>query len=149
MVPLRGRVVTRIVKSPKLYFYDTGLVSYLTGVYDKTSFEQGPMLGSLFENYIVSDILKRELHNKSHAELYFYRSSNVEEIDLIIDRKQAQELIEIKAGEIFTPRMTKEIEKFKGPNTTGYLLYRGKTMKYLPDVHVMNYQDYLGPERPI
>lgn len=133
----------RIVKSPKIYFFDTGLVSYLTGINSKESFEQGPMLGSLFENYIVSDILKRELHNKSHAELFFYRSSNGEEIDLIIDRKNSLELIEIKAGETFTPRMTKEIEKFNDQNTTGYLLYRGKTKTYLPNIHVLNYQEYL------
>lgn len=133
----------RIVKSPKIYFYDTGLISYLTGIQSKENFEQGPMLGSLFENYIISDILKRELHNKSHAELYFYRSSNGEEIDLIVDRKQTRELIEIKAGETFTSRMTKEIEKFSDQNTTGYLLYRGRTMTYLPNVHVLNYQEYL------
>ncbi len=133
----------RIVKSPKMYFYDTGLISYLTGINSKESFEQGPMLGSLFENYIVSDILKRELHTKSHAELFFYRSSNGEEIDLIIDRKNKRELIEIKAGETFTPRMTKEIEKFNDQNTIGYLLYRGKTKTYLPNVRVLNYQEYL------
>lgn len=139
----------RVVKSPKIYFYDTGLVSYLTGVQSKENFEQGPMLGSIFENYIISDILKRELHNKSHAELYFYRSSNGEEIDLIIDRKQTRELIEIKSGETFTPRMTKEIEKLSDNNTTGYLLYRGTTMPYLPNVHVWNYQEYLDSKTPL
>jgi len=139
----------RIVKSPKLYFYDTGLVSYLTGIQSKENFEQGPMLGSLFENYIISDILKRELHNKSHAELYFYRTSNGDEIDLIIDRKQTREIIEIKAGETFTTRMTKEIENFSDQNTQGYLLYRGKTRKYLPKVSVLNYQDYLDSKKPV
>lgn len=138
----------RIVKSPKLYFYDTGLVSYLTGVQNENNFEQGPMLGSIFENYIISDILKRELHNKSHAELYYYRTSNGEEIDLIIDRKQTRELIEIKAGETFTPKMTKEIEKFKEANSTGYLLYRGKSTAYLPNIHVLNYQEYLKSQEP-
>lgn len=139
----------RIVKSPKIYFYDTGLVSYLTGINSKETFEHGPMLGGLFENYVISDILKRELHNKSHAELYFYRSSNSEEIDLIIDRKQMRELIEIKAGETFTPKMTKEIEKFKDQATTGYLLYRGKTLPYLSSVYVQNYQDYLDSKTPV
>lgn len=139
----------RIVKSPKIYFHDTGLVSYLTGIQSKENFEQGPMQGSLFENYIVSDILKREIHNKSHAELFYYRSSNGEEIDLIIDRRSHQELIEIKSGETFTPRMTREIEKFKQEHAAGYLLYRGKTMPYLPDVRVMNYQEYLHAKVPV
>jgi predicted AAA+ superfamily ATPase len=96
----------------------------------------------------VSDILKRELHNKSHAELYYYRTSNGEEIDLIIDRKHTRELIEIKAGETFTPRMTNEIEKFKDKNSIDYLLYRGKTIPYLPEVRVMNYQEYLESKTP-
>lgn len=136
----------RIIKSPKIYFYDTGLVSYLTGIQSEESFEQGPMYGSIFENYIVSDILKREVHNKSHAELFYYRTSNGEEIDLIIERQQTRELIEIKASETFTPRMVKEIEKFKGKNTTGHLLYRGKSLPYLPDINILNYQEYLAPK---
>lgn len=78
----------------------------------------------------------------------FNRSSNGDEIDLIIDRKQTRELIEIKAGETFTPRMTKEIEKFNDQNTTGYLLYRGQTITYLPNVHVLNYQEYLDSKLP-
>lgn len=139
----------RVVKSPKLYFYDTGLVSYLVGINSMETFEQGPMLGSLFENYIISDILKREIHNKSHAELYYYRSSNGEEIDLIIDRKITRELIEIKTSETFTSRMTKEIEKFSDQNTMSYLLYRGKSIVYLPRVHVMNYQEYLTSKKPL
>ena len=134
----------RIVKSPKIYFYDTGLVSYLTGVSTEESFEQGPMMGSLFENYVVSEVLKREVHNKTHAELYFYRTSNGEEIDLIIDRKQSLELIEIKASETFSPKMIREIEKLRDEASVGYLLYRGKTLRYLPEIHVMNYAEYLG-----
>lgn len=139
----------RIVKSPKLYFYDTGLVSYLTGISNAALFENGPMLGSLFENYIVSEILKRELHNKTHAELYFYRTSNGEEIDLIIDRKQHRELIEIKSGETFTPKMTREIEKLLNAQSSGYLLYRGQAVPYLSNVSVMNYKTYLKNDGPV
>ncbi len=138
----------RIVKSPKIYFYDTGLASYLTGINTVETFEHGPMTGPLFENYIVSEVLKREVHNKTHAELYFYRTSNDEEIDLIVDRKQTRELIEIKSGETFTPRMTKALEKFCDDQSTGYLLYRGKSMRYLSKIHVMNYEDYLDSGKP-
>src|SRR5262249_53581533 len=52
----------RIIKSPKIYFYDTGLVSYLTGMTTYEQFDQGPLAGSLFENYIVSEIVKKEAH---------------------------------------------------------------------------------------
>lgn len=136
----------RIVKSPKIYFYDTGLVSYLTGINAEENFEQGPMTGSLFENYIVSEILKREVHYKTHAELYFYRTSNDEEIDLIVDRKQSRELIEIKAGETFSPKMSKTLEKYCDKTSTGYLLYRGKSIPYVPEIRVLNYAEYLEVE---
>lgn len=145
--PYYNNLGKRIVKSPKVYFYDTGLVSYLTGISNANLFERGPLLGSLFENYMVSEILKREIHLKSHAELYFYRTSNGEEVDLIIDRKQHREFIEIKAGETFTPKMSRALENLCDKESTGYLLYRGKNVPYLPNIQVMNYQDYLKPGR--
>ena len=77
----------RITKSPKIYFYDTGLVSFLTGIKDADVFEHGPMYGPLFENYVVSEIMKREIHSKADSELFYYRTSNGVEIDLIIDHK--------------------------------------------------------------
>ncbi len=77
----------RIVKSPKIYFYDTGLVSYLTGIQSKSMFEQGPMAGSLFENYIVSEIMKKNLHNKTNHRLYYVRTSNNDEIDVIEENR--------------------------------------------------------------
>ena len=70
--------------------------------------------------------------------------SNDEEIDLIIDYKQRRELIEIKSSETFNPRMTKTLEKFIDGKSTGYLLYRGKAIKNTPDIHIMNYGDYLS-----
>lgn len=132
----------RIVKSPKIYFYDTGLVSYLTGISTKELFEQGPMAGSIFENYIISEVMKKEIHQKSNAELFYLRTSQGEEIDLIIDRKQYKELIEIKSGESFNAKMTKTIELFFEPKDKGYLLYQGQNMQYVPEISILNYLNY-------
>lgn len=132
----------RIVKSPKVYFYDTGLVSFLTGITTQELFEHGPMAGSIFENYIVAEVLKKEVHQKTNAELFYLRTSNGEEIDLIVDRKQYKELIEIKLSETFSQKMTKTIVNFQKKNDKGLILYRGKTMPYLPELAVMNYLDY-------
>ncbi len=132
----------RIIKSPKIYFYDTGLVSYLTGIHSTRLFEQGPMTGSIFENYIVSEVLKRELHRKTHAELFYIRTSHGAEVDLIIDRKTHKELIEIKSGETFKPMMVNALEEFMEKGDQGYLLYRGKEFPYDKRIRVMNYQDY-------
>lgn len=133
----------RIVKSPKIYFYDTGLVSYLTGVTTKTLFENGPMAGSIFENHVVAEVMKREKHLRSNSELFFLRTSHGEEIDLIVDRKSSRDLVEIKHGETFSPRMTRAIETFIEEGDRGFLLYQGKAKPYLKNIHISHYLDYL------
>jgi len=133
----------RIIKSPKIFFYDTGLISFLTGVRDKEMFEQGPMYGAIFENYIISEIMKREVHAKADSELFYIRTSNGAEVDLLIDRKTELEYIEIKTSETYRREMTKPIESFKKVNEKGCLLYRGKTLKSLPELRIINYRDYL------
>jgi len=134
----------RIVKSPKIYFYDTGLVSHLTGISTEQLFSQGPMAGAIFENYIISEIIKRETHIKSSAEFYYYRTTKGQEIDLIIDRKISQDFIEIKYNATFHPRMVKQITKFMTKDHRGYLLYTGKSLPYHSNIKILNYKDYLS-----
>lgn len=132
----------RIIKSPKIYFHDTGLVSFLTGVRDKDIFEHGPMYSPIFENYIISEIFKQELHAKEDSELFYIRTSNGNEIDLLIDRKTEVEFIEIKSSETFRSEMTRTIEGFKEKSEKGYLIYQGKTLTSSSDLRIMNYKDY-------
>lgn len=133
----------RIVKSPKLYFYDNGLVAYLVGIDTKAHFEKGPMSGSLFENYIVAEIYKKILHTKTSADLYYYRTHNGNEIDLIIDHKRNKELIEIKHSETYHPRMIASLELIYEKDDEAFLLYKGKELAVSPIVKVKYYQDYL------
>lgn len=133
----------RIIKSPKIYFYDTGLISYLTGIRDKSLYEQGPMKGAIFENYVIAEIIKKETHLKSMAEFFYYRSSSGNEIDLIIDRKTKQEFIEIKSSMTFTPKMLKPLERLIEPKTTGYLIYSGENLPFKKNIHIINYLDFL------
>jgi predicted AAA+ superfamily ATPase len=134
----------RITKAPKIYFHDTGLVSFLTGIKDSEAFERGPMYGPLFENYVISEIMRRETHAKSDSELFFYRTSNGLEIDLIIDRKSIQEFVEIKTSETYRTGMTRAIEQIKKEHEQGFLLYRGKGESSTPDLKIMNYEEYLA-----
>ena len=133
----------RIIKSPKVYFYDTGLVSFLTGIHNKEIFEKGPLFGPLFENYLVSEIAKIEMNKKTHAELFYYRTSHGDEIDLIIDRKNKKEVIEIKAGETFKPSMVAAMKYVCEKNDRGYLLYNGRNLPFSQSIEIKNYQDYL------
>lgn len=134
----------RIVKSPKIYFYDTGLVSYLTGIITEAQFAQGPMAGSIFENYIVAEVLKKELHNKTNAELYYLRTMDKAEVDLIVDKKLYREFIEIKKTATFKPKMVSTIKQLITSQDQGFVLYTGKDFQYAKNICAKNYQDYLS-----
>lgn len=143
MPPFYKNYGKRIVKSPKVYFYDTGLISFLTGIENKTLFENGPMAGSIFENYIVSEILKKERHTNQTSELYYYRTSHGLEVDLIIDRKNTKEWIEIKNSFTFNPRMTKPMHDLLEQDDKGFLIYRGENFPYYEPIEVLNYDVFL------
>ncbi len=133
----------RLVKAPKIYFYDTGLVSYLVGIESYEHYTHGPMSGALFENYVMSEIVKRERHQQSNAEVYYYRTHGGEEIDIIIDRKQFRELIEVKHNATFHPRMLRHVESYLEENDQGFLVYCGKSDAYKPNIDVLNIHDFL------
>lgn len=125
----------RITKLPKIYFYDTGLVSYLTGVYDQTSFEKGTMYGALFENYIVMECLK-----KYQCSMYFFRTHTGEEIDLLIDLKTHRLCLEIKTSHSYNSKMGTALQKYAQPNDQSFVIYQGETLPY---ANVKNYQNFL------
>lgn len=134
----------RIIKSPKVYFYDTGLISYFTGIKNRDLYEHGPLSGKIFENYIVSEILKKNLHHATHAELFYFRTSDKLEIDLIVDRKNSQDFIEIKKTATFSASFITAIKKYCQDHCTGYLLYNGEKIPYHGNIKIINYADYLN-----
>lgn len=135
----------RIIKSPKIYFYDTGLISYLVGIRTMEHYDKGPMSGALFENYIVSEVLKKNLHTAAGVELYYFRTSDKTEIDLIVDRKNSQDFIEIKKTSTFSPKFVSALKKYCDRNQQGYLLYNGKKFPFSANIRIINYADYLCP----
>ena len=135
----------RITKRPKIYFYDTGLISYFTGITTYEQFDQGPMAGSLFENYVVSEIMKKELHQATLSDLYYFRTQDKVEIDMIIDRKSSKDFIEIKKSSTFNPRMVTSLNKYTPTGCRSILLYKGNPYIHR-DVTVMPYWAYLETE---
>ncbi len=108
---------SRIIKSPRIYFSDLGLVSYITGVTNKTALVRGPQAGGLFENFVIQEILKYFINKGKRAPLYFYRTNNDLEIDLIIE-KESGHLIpcEIKLSKTPHSGMISNIERFNKLN---------------------------------
>lgn len=90
--------VKRIVKRPKLYFWDTGLACYLAKVYDPDTLRAGYLNGPMVETFIVNEILKSYSNNTEEAGFFYYRDSEKYEIDLVILRNGNLSLVECKAG---------------------------------------------------
>lgn len=94
--PYHSNLTSRLVKTPKIYFLDTGLCSYLTGWSTPQSLEAGSMSGAILETYLLSEILKSYLYCGIRPNLYFYRDKDQKEIDLIIEQDQILYPIEFK-----------------------------------------------------
>ena len=94
--PYYTNVTKRIVKTPKLYFLDTGLCSYLTDWLTPLSLQTGAMSGAIFETYVFSEILKSYYHNGRTPNFYYYRDFDKKEVDLIIETGDTVYPIEVK-----------------------------------------------------
>ena len=89
----------RLVKSPKIYFYDTGLLCWLLGIQEAKQVVTHPLRGSIFETFIVSELMKTRFNRMENVGFYFWRDSNGNEIDVIADYGGRLMPIEIKSGQ--------------------------------------------------
>ncbi len=94
--PYYNNVTQRLVKTPKLYFLDTGLVGYLTQWATAQTLEAGAMSGPIFETWVMAELLKSYLHNGLTPPFYFYRDKEGREIDLLVMRDGVTYPVEIK-----------------------------------------------------
>jgi predicted AAA+ superfamily ATPase len=88
----------RITKSPKLYFYDTGLVCSLVGIDSAEQVKTYHSKGALFENLIITELIKERLHKGENPRFFFWQNKTRQEIDLIIDHPDGPVPFEIKSG---------------------------------------------------
>ena len=94
--PFYSNELKRLVKTPKLYFCDTGLGSYLSRWLTPDTLMQGAASGAFFENYVVMELIKHFSHSKSKANLTFYRDVNQKEIDIVLEEGEFLHSFEIK-----------------------------------------------------
>lgn len=94
--PYHTNLTKRMVKTPKLYFLDTGLAAYLTKWPDAASLEVGSMSGAMLETWVVGEIVKSYWHNGLEANLYFYRDTDQQEVDLLIESGDTLYPVEIR-----------------------------------------------------
>ncbi|SEA40898.1 protein of unknown function [Thiothrix caldifontis] len=94
--PYHNNVTKRLLKTPKLYFLDTGLCAYLTQWSSPETLEAGAMSGAILENWLLVEILKSWWHNGQTPAVYFYRDKEQREIDLLIERDNTLYPVEFK-----------------------------------------------------
>lgn len=111
--PFHATIKKRLVKSPKLYFYDVGLAGWLCGIENARQLVTHPLRGNLFENMVVMEALKHRLNQGKRANLFFYRDSSGHEIDLLYARRQRYAAIEIKSGKTINRDYFKGLKRFR------------------------------------
>lgn len=104
-------IVKRIVKRPKMYFFDTGLAAYLCGIDSAKTLQNSFLKGRFFETFIFNELRKSYLNNGEMQSLYYYRDNDQNEIDFVLLRKGMLSCIEIKTGQVFNASSTKGFKK--------------------------------------
>lgn len=122
--PYFKNITKRIVKSPKIYFTDTGLLTYILRYPDSATLAAGPANGAVFENFIIMEFLKQRASGNSMEEFFYYRDNNQSEIDLIIDYGYRQDLCEIKLSKTPGKKHISHLERLKHlfPDPSLYLI---------------------------
>lgn len=135
----------RIVKRPKLYFYDTGLLSRLLELQMGQLTPLHPNWGAIFENFVVAEFVKQNAHHNLHREFYFWRDSNGHEADIVFRDGQSVYLIEIKAGKTVKTDMFKQLDFISGLITDlpvqKMLVYGGETNQKRTNYQILSWKN--------
>jgi uncharacterized protein len=140
--PYYNNIMKRAIKSPKMYFLDTGLCAYLTKWTSPESLEAGAMSGSIFETFVVGEILKSYLNSGKKAPLYYYRDKDQKEIDLILFENDTLHPIEIKKSS--NPGRS-AIKHFNVLEKTGYKVGTGCIICLTSDIMPIDHKNWLVP----
>jgi predicted AAA+ superfamily ATPase len=104
-------IVKRVIKRPKMYFFDTGLAAYLCGIDSSETLQRSFLKGRFFETFVFNEVRKSFMNEGLMQKLYYYRDADQNEIDLVLVRDASMSLIEIKSGQEFNASSTKGFKK--------------------------------------
>ncbi len=134
----------RIIKAPKLYFTDTGFVSYLLGIDTPQQVARDPLIGGLFENLVVMEAVKTRLNKGLDPNIFYFRDNNRNEVDIIFKKQRKLIPVEIKSAMTFNNNLLKGIQYFQRiseRSDKGYLVYAGDFVFRTDNVEVVNFTD--------
>lgn len=139
--PYHNNFNKRLVKTPKVYFYDTGLLTYLLGIRTMKELEIHFAKGQLFENFILLEKLKHTWNHRTHEQFYFWRDAAGNEVDILIEKGADLSAIEIKSSKTIHPDFFKRLNNFKKikPDVKSYLVYGGNEFQKRTEVTVLGF----------
>lgn len=134
----------RLVKMPKLYFYDTGLACSLLEIEQPSQLASHYLRGNLFENMIILELQKNRFNSGMPSNLYFWRNNHGNEVDCIINKPDFPAAVEIKSGKTFSNQFLKGLEyweKISGYNQNQYLIYGGDISREYNNIHLVSWKN--------
>ena len=134
----------RVIKSPKYYFTEVGLLTYLLGIRKPEQIQRDPLVGNIFENLVIIEALKSQYNQGKAADLSYFRDSKGNEVDLLIGTGRDLIGIEIKSATTFHPSHLKGLHKFRDLSKTmakGVLIYNGTSIQLSDNLHVVPYTE--------
>lgn len=108
--PYFANISKRLTKTPKLYFYDSGLLCYLLGIEKASQLDTHPLRGAIFENIAVTEMIKNRYNIARAPNLYFYRENSGREVDIVEETAEGLNIFEVKAGATFQTDFTKNLK---------------------------------------
>ena len=141
--PHHNNLNKRLVKQPKLYFYDTGVASHLLGIQSAEQLESHYIRGPLFENLVVNELLKLRFNAGKESNLHFWRDSHGREIDILAEESHGLVPIEVKAGMTISGDFFKNIKFWEsvGAYKQAYVIYNGEVEQKRSDgINVINWK---------
>ncbi|MHB0999844.1 MAG: ATP-binding protein [Armatimonadota bacterium] len=130
--PYFGNAGKRLVKTPKVYFTDTGMLCYLSGLRDPSHAANGPLAGAIVETAVISETIKADIHRGIDPQVYFWRTSDGKEVDIVTER--GGKLIPVEIKQTATPRpamasgLTTFMEDYAGKVDRGWLVHLGSNI---------------------
>ncbi len=144
--PYFKNIGKRVIKSPKLYFTDTGLLAFLLKYPDAGTLQSGPAAGAIFENFIIMEVLKHKINHNLLYDLYFYRDSNHNEVDLVLDYGRHHKLFEIKSSRTLKTKFFSTLERISNlfPQSERFLVSLSSEATVYKNSKAIPWQDLPG-----
>jgi uncharacterized protein len=144
--PFHKNINKRLIKSPKLYFHDVGFASYLLGLENNIQIERDPLYGALFENLCVNELVKKRINQGLDPNIYFYRDSNLNEVDVVQKTGSGYRIFEIKSSSTFHSSFAKSLIHFENNVEqrldNKVILYQGENLASFNNIEILNYHSY-------